>query len=145
LQRLGITLILLGIIGTVTTLYLIDSQAYAQGYYDRSSDKKSYAEKHNLEPIIDKDGKKQFLIMYKDRITHQDFKALKTEGYAKIKNKFDIMPAVIVSMDEKWVPSIKAKKNVVGVYEDFRVHAVLDQSVPQISADQVQNSGLMFG
>jgi len=45
-------------------------------------------------------------------------------------------------MDEKWVPIIKAKKNVVGVYEDFRVHAVLDQSVPQISADQVQNSGL---
>jgi len=108
MQRLGITLVLLGLIVSISTIYLADNTTYAQKYYD----KKSYAEIHNLEPIIDKDGKKQFLILYKDRVKDKDVDELRVEGYAKIKKKFDVMPAVIASMDEKWIAKIKAKKNV---------------------------------
>jgi len=135
----GIAVILLGVIVCLSIIYLIDNQTYAQTY----NGKKSYAEIHGLEPIIDKDGKKQFLILYKDRVKDKDIDELRAEGYAKIKKKFDVMPAVIASMDEKWMAKIKAKKNVVGVYEDFRVQAVLDNSIPKISADLVQNTGLL--
>jgi len=135
----GIAVILLGVIVSLSIIYLIDNQSYAQSY----NGKKSYAEIHGLEPIIDKDGKKQFLIMYKDRVKDKDIDELRAEGYAKIKKKFDVMPAVIVSMDEKWMAKIHAKKNVVGIYEDFKVQAVLDNSVPKISADQVHNTGLL--
>ena len=78
---MGIAVILVGVIVSLSIIYLIDNQTYAQGY----SDKKSYAEIHGLEPIIDKDGKKQFLIMYKDRVKDKDIDELRTEGYAKIK------------------------------------------------------------
>jgi len=139
LQTKGIVVILLGVIVSVSSIHLIDNQVYAQGY----NVEKSYAEIHNLEPIIDKDGKKQFLILYKDRVKDKDMTELKAEAYAKIKNKFDFMPGVVASMDEKWVAKIKAKNNVAGVYEDYRVQAVLDQSIPQINADLVQNSGML--
>jgi len=137
--KLGIAVILLGVIVSLSITYLIENQTYAQVY----NGKKSYAEIHGLEPIIDKDGKKQFLILYKDRVKDKDIDDLRTEGYAKIRKKFDVMPAVIASMDEKWMAKIKAKKNVVGVYEDFKVQAVLDNSIPKISADLVQNTGLL--
>jgi len=139
MQRLGIVLVLLGLIVSISTIYLAENETYAQ-YVDN---KKSYAEIHNLEPIIDKDGKKEFLILYKDRVKDKDVSELKTEGYATIKSKFDIMPAVLASMDEKWVAKIKAKKNVVGVYENYKVQAVLDNSIPQIGANLAQNSGLL--
>jgi len=135
----GIAVILLVVIVSLSIVYLIDNQTYAQVY----NGKKSYAEIHNLEPIIDKDGKKQFLILYKDRVKDKDIDELRTEGYAKIRKKFDVMPAVVASMDEKWMAKIKAKKNVVGVYEDFKVQAVLDNSIPKINADLVQNTGLL--
>ena len=48
----GIAVFLVAIVIVFSVVYFIDNQTYAQGY----SDKKSYAELHGLEPIIDEYG-----------------------------------------------------------------------------------------
>ncbi len=89
---------------------------------------------------LDKDGKKRIIIVYKDDVSDDDINDLKQKD-AKIKAKYKIIPAVSVSVSDKQLDKIKKNPKIKGIFDDYEVHALLSDSIPQIKADQVHAAG----
>jgi subtilisin family serine protease len=86
-------------------------------------------------------GKKRVIILYKDSVTEQDADKLEKRGLA-IKHRHNIIPAITAVVDEQEIDDIKRDNRVKAVYDDIQVYASLDESVPQINADQVHTTGI---
>jgi len=83
-------------------------------------------------------AEKRYIILYDDKITTEHEDKVKYAG-GSIHKKFDMLPGMVVSLNEEDIPSIKLQENVIDVYEDTRVFAQLSESVPQINADLVHS------
>lgn len=90
--------------------------------------------------LLDEKGQKKVIIIYKNDVSSDDINDLKQID-AKIKTKYKIIPAVSASVSEKHIEKIKNNPKVKDVFDDYEVHALLSQSVPQIKADQVHTAG----
>ena len=132
--KLGIALILVGLL--FVSILFINNSIYAEMEKEKQSTKAQDVRTY------DEEGKRKVIIMYKNLVKNKDISELKAESYAKIKKKFKIINGVAASMDEKWIEKIRAKKNVLGVFDDSPVQAMMDQSITQINAVAVHSAGI---
>jgi len=86
-------------------------------------------------------NEKKIIILYKNSVTNENLADLYKKN-AKIKTKYELIPAVAVTVNENQLGKIKSNKNVLDVFEDTPVHTTLSSSVPQINADQVHSDGV---
>lgn len=84
---------------------------------------------------------KRVIILYKADVIDQDVGDLEEIG-AKIKHRYNIIPAISADVDEEDIDDIESDEDVVAVFEDMRVHAFLSDSVPQINANYVHSDGV---
>jgi len=69
---------------------------------------------------------------------------VEAEG-GKVLYDYDIIQGIAVSVAARKIGKLKEMKNVISVEEDEICHAVLDDSVPLINADDVQNGSAYSG
>ena len=94
-----------------------------------------------FEDSHDKIPLKRFLVIYKDRISEDDELNIARRG-ARITHKFDALKAIATELKQEEIEKIRLDPNVKAVVDDIRVHASLQDSVPQIKANQVHTSGI---
>lgn len=85
-------------------------------------------------------SRKRVIILYKDRISDENLDILKNLR-ANIRNRHNIISAITAYVDAGDIEKIKLDDRVKAVFEDTRVYALLDESVPKINADQVHSAG----
>ena len=81
--------------------------------------------------------KKRVIVKYKWKVKDESVNKIKSIKSSKIKKRYKHVNAVALEVDEKDIEMIKADINVSEVYEDFRVHTLLNESSQQIDANQV--------
>lgn len=123
-------------------IIIIGGMFYAQQIFGQENNSfKSPLNNFTSSTELPVDGnEKKVIVLYKSDITKEEINFLKNKN-GKIKSQFKIIPAVALSIDEKYFGEIKANKNVVDIFPDDRVHATLISSVPQINANQVHSNG----
>jgi len=85
-------------------------------------------------------GEKKVIILYKSEIKNEHINNLKDMG-GKVKHVYSIIPGIAATVDESYIQSLESDENVSQVFEDKKVYAFLDGSIPQINADQVHLDG----
>ena len=95
----------------------------------------------DLNDFVPAEGSRKVIVMYKERVQKKHLDVLQQKG-ALLKYRYNIIPAVTAFLDEKGISELESDPNIVGVYEDMEVHTFLDESVPQIRANEVHSLGV---
>jgi len=86
-------------------------------------------------------NEKRVIVFYKNDVNSEDLAELTKKG-ASVKSDFDKMRAVVVHIDAAKLKDLQLDPNIERVVEDQIVHASLDTSIPQISANSVYPLGI---
>jgi subtilisin family serine protease len=94
-----------------------------------------------IEPaLLNAQGETSVIISFTKK--PQNYKSFIKSLGGKIINDYKLMDAVSVRLDGKEISKLANMENLKGVYRDYNVSALLHESAPMLSADQVWNMGI---